>query len=161
VDIAGLRGDDVRRLVGWCPADAHLFDATVRDNLRVARPGATDDELVEALAGVGLGTWVGALPAGLGTRVGPGGRALSGGEAQRLRIARTLLADPAVVVFDEPTAKLDRDSATALLGDLERAAAGRTTIVITHRPEGLGPAVPVVALGDGRPASACATAAAP
>ncbi|MEZ5144328.1 MAG: thiol reductant ABC exporter subunit CydD [Acidimicrobiales bacterium] len=158
-DTATLAADDVRRLVGWCAQDAHLFDATLRDNLRVARPGATDEELRRVLAAVRLDAWVTGLPDGLDTRVGTRGSWLSGGQAQRLALAQVLLADPPVVILDEPTANLDPDMAETLMTDLVRATGGRTTLVITHRTEGIGPDHRVVRLEDGRLREQVGTAA--
>jgi len=136
VDIEALCGDDVRRLVGWCAQDAHLFATDLARNLRVAAPGATDEQLWDALAAVGLGPWARRLPDGLATMVGVRGTEVSGGEAQRLALARVLLADRPVVVLDEPTANLDPDTAREVMHDLLSAADGRTTLVITHRTEG-------------------------
>ncbi len=150
VDVRSLRGDDVRRLVGWCAQDTHLFDATIRDNLRVARPNGDDHELLAAMRAVGLESWVSGLPCGLDTRVGTGGARLSGGQAQRLALAQVLLADPPVVVLDEPTANLDPETAEELMVDLVEGTRGRTTIVITHRSEGVGPDARVVRLENGR-----------
>ncbi len=128
-----LAGDDVRRLVGWCAQDAHVFDSSVRANLLLADPTATADDLWHALDRARLAGFVRALPAGLDTLVGEHGRALSGGERQRLAIARVLLADAPIVVVDEPTEHLDDGTARALLDDLLDATTGRTTILITHR----------------------------
>jgi ATP-binding cassette subfamily C protein CydCD len=136
VDIEALRGDDVRRLVGWCAQDAHLFATDLARNLRIAAPEATDEQLWDALAAVGLGSWARQLPDGLATMVGVRGTEMSGGEAQRLALARVLLADRPVVVLDEPTANLDPDTAREVMHDLLTAADGRTTLVITHRTEG-------------------------
>ena len=136
VDIEALRGDDVRRLVGWCAQDAHLFATDLARNLRVAAPEATDEQLWDALTAVGLGPWARQLPDGLATMVGVRGSEVSGGEAQRLALARVLLADRPVVVLDEPTANLDPDTAREVMHDLLSAADGRTTLVITHRTEG-------------------------
>jgi ATP-binding cassette subfamily C protein CydCD len=135
-DIESLRGDDVRRLVGWCAQDAHLFATDLARNLRVAAPEASDEQLWDVLASVGLESWARQLPDGLATMVGIRGTEVSGGEAQRLALARVLLADRPVVVLDEPTANLDPDTARDLMRDLLTAADGRTTLVITHRTEG-------------------------
>jgi thiol reductant ABC exporter CydC subunit len=150
VDVTLLRGDDVRRLVGWCVQDAHFFDSTIADNLRVARPDATDGDLEAAVAAVHLDAWLRALPDGLRTRVGVAGTRLSGGEAQRLALARELLADRPIVVLDEPTANVDASAADALVGDLLDAAGDRTVLMITHRTTGLERADQVVELVAGR-----------
>ena len=109
-DIESLRGDDVRRLVGWSAQDAHLFATDLARNLPVAAPEAGDAQLWDVLAAVGLESWARQLPDGLATMVGVRGTEVSGGEAQRLALARVLLADRPVVVLDEPTANLDPDT---------------------------------------------------
>ncbi|HEX5825996.1 MAG TPA: thiol reductant ABC exporter subunit CydC [Candidatus Limnocylindrales bacterium] len=135
VDLRDLAGDDVRRAIGLCEQDPWVFDATLADNLRLARPGAPDDELRDALARAGLLAWVDGLPRGVETPVGEHGSRLSGGQRQRLGIARALLADVRVLILDEPTEHLDEEAARALVADLEGATAGRTVVVLTHRPE--------------------------
>ncbi|MEU2181132.1 thiol reductant ABC exporter subunit CydD [Streptomyces thermolilacinus] len=150
VDATALDGDDVRRFVGLCAQDAHLFDSTIRENLRLARTGADDDELRAALAEARLLEWVEALPDGLDTLVGEHGARLSGGQRQRLALARALLADFPVLVLDEPAEHLDLATADALTEDLLRATRGRTTVLITHRLRGLDAVDEVVVLADGR-----------
>ncbi|OKK02288.1 ABC transporter [Streptomyces sp. CB03234] len=150
VDAAGLDGDDVRRLVGLCAQDAHTFDSSIRENLRLARPGASDDELRAALDRARLLDWVDALPDGLDTLVGEHGAQLSGGQRQRLALARALLADFPVLVLDEPAEHLDLATADALTDDLLRATEGRTTVLITHRLHGLDAVDDVVVLDGGR-----------
>jgi thiol reductant ABC exporter CydC subunit len=132
--LSALRGDDVRRVIGWCAQDAHVFDSTIAANLRFARPDADDDALLDALDRVGLGSFVRSLPTGLETMVGEHGGQLSGGQRQRLALARVLLADRPIVVFDEPTEHLDDRAAAALLDELLVAAAGRSVLLVTHRP---------------------------
>ncbi|MDV9191946.1 thiol reductant ABC exporter subunit CydC, partial [Streptomyces sp. SR27] len=145
-----LDGDAVRRLVGLCAQDAHLFDSSVRENLRLARTGASDEELREALRRARLLDWVDALPAGLDTLVGEHGSQLSGGQRQRLALARALLADFPVLVLDEPAEHLDLATADALTDDLLRATEGRTTLLITHRLHGLEAVDEVLVLDGGR-----------
>ncbi len=128
-----LDGDAVRRFVGLCAQDAHVFDSSLRENLRLARPGATDAELRQALGRARLLGWVEALPGGLDTLVGEHGARLSGGQRQRLALARALLADFPVLVLDEPAEHLDLPTADALTADLLAATRGRTTVLITHR----------------------------
>ena len=135
VDIRSLAADDVRRVVGLCAQDAHLFNSTIAENVRLARPGASDDELRRALGRAHLLEWIDTLPDGLDTFVGEAGARLSGGQRQRLELARSILADRPILVFDEPTEHLDEATAAALTEDLLAAAAGRTAIFITHRPE--------------------------
>ncbi|MFJ5077140.1 thiol reductant ABC exporter subunit CydD [Streptomyces sp. NPDC088553] len=145
-----LDGDAVRRLVGLCAQDAHLFDSSVRENLRLARTGASDAELREALRRARLLDWVDALPEGLDTLVGEHGSRLSGGQRQRLALARALLADFPVLVLDEPAEHLDLATADALTDDLLRATEGRTTVLITHRLHGLDAVDEVLVLDEGR-----------
>ncbi|MEW9340293.1 thiol reductant ABC exporter subunit CydD [Streptomyces tanashiensis] len=145
-----LDGDAVRRLVGLCAQDAHLFDSSVRENLRLAKVGADDEELREALRRARLLDWVDGLPAGLDTLVGEHGSRLSGGQRQRLALARALLADFPVLVLDEPAEHLDLATADALTDDLLRATEGRTTVLITHRLHGLDAVDEVVVLAEGR-----------
>jgi thiol reductant ABC exporter CydC subunit len=134
-DIRRLAGDDVRRVICLCGQDPHVFDTSIAENVRMARPDATDDQVAAALGRAQLAPWINSLPDGLGTLVGEHGARLSGGQRQRLSLARALLADAPVVIFDEPTEHLDEATATALLGDLLAATAGRTVVMITHRPE--------------------------
>ncbi|WP_445515414.1 thiol reductant ABC exporter subunit CydD [Streptomyces sp. NEAU-174] len=147
---AALDGDAVRRLVGLCAQDAHVFDSSLRENLRLARPGASDDELRAALAAARLLDWVDGLPDGLDTMVGEQGARLSGGQRQRLALARALLADFPVLVLDEPAEHLDLPTADALTADLLSATRGRTTVLITHRLAGLDAVDEVIVLDGGR-----------
>ena len=117
--------------------DAHLFSTSIRDNVRLARPDATDQEIEDALRQARILDWVKTLPDGLDTLVGEEGRELSGGQRQRIALARALLADAPVLVLDEPTSHLDPATAEQLMEDVLDATAGRTMLLITHRPEGL------------------------
>ena len=135
VDLATAAGDEVRRAIGLCEQDPHVFDATVADNLRLARPGAPDEELLAACREAQLGGWVASLPNGLATAVGEHGARLSGGQRQRLALARALLADVRILVLDEPTEHLDEPTARAFVADLEAGARDRTVVVLTHRPD--------------------------
>ncbi|MEU9994675.1 thiol reductant ABC exporter subunit CydD [Streptomyces sp. NPDC050848] len=150
VEATELEGDEVRRLVGLCAQDAHIFDSSIRENLRLARTGASDDELRAALGRARLLGWVDGLPDGLDTLVGEHGSRLSGGQRQRLALARALLADFPVLVLDEPAEHLDLATADALTDDLLRATEGRTTVLITHRLHGLDAVDEVVVLDEGR-----------
>jgi ATP-binding cassette subfamily C protein CydCD len=127
-----LAGDDVRSAVGLLAQDAHLFDTTIEENLRLARHDATAEALTQALRAAGLATWVAQLPAGLATRVGSHGARLSGGQRQRLALARILLADHRFVILDEPTEHLDPLEADQVLTDTLAALAGRSVLLITH-----------------------------
>ena len=135
IDIRRLSGDDVRRVVCLCAQDPHIFDTSVVENVRLAKPGATDEEVRAALSAAQLIDWIASLPDGLSTLVGEHGARLSGGQRQRLSLARALLADAPVIVFDEPTEHLDEATASALVADLLAATVGRTVVMITHRPE--------------------------
>ncbi|MET7514418.1 thiol reductant ABC exporter subunit CydD [Streptomyces sp. NPDC005480] len=149
-DAYGLEGDAVRRLVGLCAQDAHLFDSSVRENLLLAKKDATDDGLREVLAAARLLEWADSLPDGLGTLVGEHGARLSGGQRQRLALARALLADFPVLVLDEPAEHLDLPTADAMTADLLSATEGRTTLLITHRMAGLDAVDEVIVLDAGR-----------
>ncbi|MFE6825260.1 thiol reductant ABC exporter subunit CydD [Streptomyces sp. NPDC057690] len=150
VDAQTLDGDDVRRLVGLCAQDAHLFDSSVRENLLLAKKGANEEELRDALARARLLEWADGLPDGLDTLVGEHGARLSGGQRQRLALARALLADFPVLVLDEPAEHLDLPTADALTQDLLAATEGRTTLLITHRLAGLEAVDEVIVLDEGR-----------
>jgi thiol reductant ABC exporter CydC subunit len=136
-DVRDLRQEDVRETFALAGQDAHVFDSTIRENLRLADQDATDDELLDVLRRARLREWVETLPEGLDTLVGEDGARLSGGQRQRLVVARALLANAPVLVLDEPTAQLDPDTAEALVTDVLAAADGRSVLLITHRPEGL------------------------
>ncbi|MEE1749075.1 thiol reductant ABC exporter subunit CydD [Streptomyces sp. JV184] len=150
VEAGALEGDTVRRFVGLCAQDAHVFDSSIRENLRLARTGATDEELRAALGRARLLDWADALPDGLDTLVGEHGARLSGGQRQRLALARAILADFPVLVLDEPAEHLDLATADALTADLLDATEGRTTVLITHRLHGLDAVDEVLVLEAGR-----------
>lgn len=148
-DARTLDGDDVRALVGLCAQDAHIFDSSVRENLRLARTGANEEQLRDALAAARLLEWADGLPDGLDTLVGEHGERISGGQRQRLALARALLADFPVLVLDEPAEHLDLATADALTADLLAATEGRTTVLITHRLAGLEAVDEVLVLDRG------------
>ncbi|MFD9368624.1 thiol reductant ABC exporter subunit CydD [Streptomyces sp. NPDC060020] len=148
-DARTLDGDDVRALVGLCAQDAHIFDSSVRENLRLARTGASEEQLRDALAAARLLEWADGLPDGLDTLVGEHGERISGGQRQRLALARALLADFPVLVLDEPAEHLDLATADALTADLLAATEGRTTVLITHRLAGLAAVDEVIVLDHG------------
>ncbi|MFE0463035.1 thiol reductant ABC exporter subunit CydD, partial [Kitasatospora sp. NPDC058965] len=150
VDSRALDGDAVRALIGLCAQDAHVFDSSLRENLRLARPAAGDDELRAALAAARLLDWVATLPEGLDTMVGEHGARLSGGQRQRLALARALLADFPLLILDEPAEHLDLATADALTADLLAATADRATLLITHRLAGLREVDEILVLEAGR-----------
>jgi ATP-binding cassette subfamily B protein len=123
----------LRQAVGVVTQDSHLFHDTIRANLLYARPDATEAELVEACESAQIGGLIAALPEGLDTVVGDRGHRLSGGEKQRIALARLLLKGPRVVVLDEATAHLDSESEAAVSRALDHALEGRTSVVIAHR----------------------------
>jgi len=132
-DVRHLAQDELRHHIGVVAQDPHLFHATVGDNLRYARPDATDEQIRDALRAAQVLDVVDALPSGLDTMVGERGYRLSGGEKQRLAIARMLLKDPALVVLDEATSSLDTENEAAVQAALATALEGRTALVIAHR----------------------------
>jgi ATP-binding cassette, subfamily C, bacterial CydC len=136
-DLREYRQEDVRRAIAVAGQDSHLFSTTIRENVRLARPDASDDEIEDALRRARILDWVRDLPEGWDTLVGEEGRELSGGQRQRLVVARALLANAPVLVLDEPTAHLDAPTAERLIDDVVDAAADRAVLLITHRPEGL------------------------
>jgi ATP-binding cassette, subfamily C, bacterial CydC len=137
-DVREYRQEDVRGAVALAGQSAHLFSGSIRENLELGRPGATDEEIGHALRAARLESWVASLPDGVDTRVGELGAQLSGGQRQRLVLARALLKDSPVLVLDEPTAHLDPPTATRLIEDVFAVAGERAVLLITHRPEGLG-----------------------
>lgn len=149
-DMRTLDSDEVRSVIGVCEQDAHVFDSTLEANLRLAKPSATAAELRSALARARLLTWVDSLPLGLATQVGEHGARLSGGQRQRLALARVLLRDFPVVILDEPAEHLDEATVEELTRDLLSAVAGRTVILITHRPVAPGSVDQVLRLNEGR-----------
>ena len=146
-DVRDYRQEDVRATFALAGQEAHVFDSTIRANLLLARPDATEADLHVALGRAHLGDWVESLPEGLDTLVGEDGSRLSGGQRQRLTIARALLADSPVLVLDEPTAHLDPETAEAVVADAFDAAGERSVLLITHRSEGLDLVDEVVTLG--------------
>ena len=136
-DIATLATRDLRARIGWLSQATHLFDDTIRANLRLARPDADDAALWAALDAARIGEVVRALPDGLDTWVGEGGARFSGGQGRRLALARTLLSDVAVLILDEPCAGLDGETERAFLATLNEVAEGRTVVLIMHRLTGV------------------------
>jgi ATP-binding cassette, subfamily B, bacterial len=150
VDVRDATLDSLRDAIGVVTQDAHLFHDTIAENLRYARPGATDDEMWEALRGAQVADLIRSLPEGLDTVVGERGYRFSGGEKQRIAIARLLLKHPSIVILDEATAHLDSESEAAVQRALATALRGRTALVIAHRLSTVRDADQILVLDDGR-----------
>jgi ATP-binding cassette, subfamily B, bacterial len=149
-DVRDLTLDSLRDSVGFVMQDPHLFHDTIRENLRYARPDASDDELVAACKAARINELIMSLPDGYDTIVGERGYRMSGGEKQRLAIARMLLKDPAIVILDEATSHLDSESELAIQRALADALRGRTALVIAHRLSTIVAADRILVIDDGR-----------
>lgn len=150
VDVRDVTLQSLEDAVGYVTQDAHMFHDTIRENLRYARPAATDEEIWAALGSAQIAPLVRAMPDGLDTVVGDRGYRLSGGERQRLAIARLLLKAPRIVVLDEATAHLDSESEYAVQRALDTALEGRTSLVIAHRLSTVRSADQILVVEDGR-----------
>ena len=159
VDLAECAATSWRAQIAWVPQQPTLFRGSVADNIRLGLPAATDRAVQAAAAGAGADVFVRALPEGYDTVVGEGGRPLSAGEVQRIALARAFLRDAALVILDEPTANLDPASAELVSDAIERLRAGRTVLLIVHRPELAARADRVVRLHEGRVVETVAAAA--
>ncbi|WP_345402103.1 ABC transporter ATP-binding protein [Nonomuraea salmonea] len=148
VDLRELAGDDVRELMTGLTQDPYIFRASLRDNLRLAGPGADDERLRRAVRDARLDGWV--ERTGWDTELGEDGRTVSGGQLQRLALARALLYDPPVLLLDEPAEALDEETADRLMDDLLDVTRDRTTLLVTHRLKGLESVDEVIVLEDGR-----------
>ncbi len=160
VGLGGCRLDEWRRMIAWVPQHPTLFRGTVADNIRLGDPLASDRAVLEAATLAGADRFVGALPSGFATLVGDGGRSLSPGERRRIGLARAFLRDAPLVILDEPTADLDPRSVAVVGRAVRRLQAGRTMLLIAHRPELVQSSDRVVRLSDGAAASGEATRAA-
>ncbi|WP_328479011.1 ABC transporter ATP-binding protein/permease [Actinoplanes sp. NBC_00393] len=150
VDVRDATLDSLRDTVGVVTQDSHLFHESIAENLRYARPGATEEQMWDALAKARIAGLVRALPDGLDTVVGERGYRFSGGEKQRIAIARLLLKQPSIVVLDEATAHLDSESEAAVQRALAEALRGRTALVIAHRLSTIRDADLILVLDEGR-----------
>jgi ATP-binding cassette subfamily C protein LapB len=149
-DIDQFARDDLARWIGFVPQDCVLLGGTIRENIALGRPDATDEEIVHAATLAQAHAAIAALPKGYGTAVGEGGAQLSGGMRQRISIARALLGDPPVIVMDEPTSSLDRQAEEGLKDALATLAAKHTIILVTHSPVLLQACQRLVVLEAGR-----------
>jgi ATP-binding cassette subfamily C protein/ATP-binding cassette subfamily C protein CydC len=149
-DAARLAPRDVRARLAGATQDAYVFHASLRDNLALARPEATEQELLDAARRASLSGWIESLPGGLDTVVGHDGASMSGGQRQRLVLVRALLADPDVLLLDEPVEGLDPPTAAAVLTETLDATNGRTVVLVTHDLGGLDAVDEVVSLDAGR-----------
>jgi ABC-type transport system involved in cytochrome bd biosynthesis fused ATPase/permease subunit len=149
-DLGRVPEAELRRTVSGALQDAHVFHTSVRNNLLPARPGATDEQLHDALRRAGLLDWVLSLPERLETVVGSDGDRLSGGQRRRLVLARALLAAPPVLLLDEPTEGLDPATADAVLADVLAAGRGSSLVLVTHRTAGLEAMDEVLVMDGGR-----------
>ncbi|MFI6181493.1 thiol reductant ABC exporter subunit CydC [Nonomuraea sp. NPDC051191] len=147
-DLRDLSGDDVRTLMTGLTQDPYIFRTTLRDNLRLAGPDADDERLTAAVREARLGPWV--ERTGWDAELGEDGRTVSGGQLQRLALARALLYDPPVLLLDEPAEALDEETADRLMADLLDVIRDRTTVLVTHRLKGLESVDEVVVLDEGR-----------
>ncbi len=149
VDVRDLTQQSLRAAIGVVTQDAHVFHDTIGANLRYARPDATDTEVAAAVSAARIDGLIASLPAGLDTLVGERGHRLSGGEKQRLAIARMLLKDPAIVILDEATSSLDSENEQLVQQALAQALAGRTSLVIAHRLSTIQAADNILVLDEG------------
>ena len=149
-DLRQYRLDDLRGRIALVAQDTYLFNDTLRANIRLARPAASDAEVAAAVECAALGEFVESLPDGLDTVVGERGAQLSGGQRQRVAIARAFLKDAPVLILDEATSHLDAVSEHAVRSALDRLAQGRTTVVIAHRLSTVRDADQILVFDDGR-----------
>ena len=149
-DLREVTQTSLRNALGLVPQDVVLFNDTIRYNIAYGRPDATQIELEQAAARAQLLNFIESLPQGWDTRVGERGLKLSGGEKQRVGIARVVLKDPAILILDEATSSLDSATEADVQGALEAAARGRTTLVVAHRLSTIANADQIVVLDEGR-----------
>jgi ABC-type multidrug transport system fused ATPase/permease subunit len=155
IELDGVRADQVpadwvRAHLALVPQDPYLFYGTIADNLRVARPDATDAELVEACKAANIYDHIVSLPQGFDTVVGERGTSLSGGQVQRLAIARALLKDAPIVILDEPTSQIDLETEKVIHEALDKLMHNKTVLLIAHRLSTVEKADRIVVMGEGR-----------
>ncbi|MDD2858494.1 MAG: ABC transporter ATP-binding protein, partial [Candidatus Nanopelagicales bacterium] len=150
VDVRQLRQEELHGSLGVVTQDAHLFHDTIGENLRYSKPDATDEQIYEALESAQIADLIRSLPNGLDTVVGDRGHRLSGGEKQRLALARVLLKSPRLLILDEATAHLDSESEAAVQRALDGALVGRTSVVIAHRLSTIRSADQILVIADGQ-----------
>ncbi len=149
-DLRKVRFSSLRRRVVMVPQDGYLFDASVADNIRFGRPGASDEAIRRAIAELDLTDWLGGLPRGLATPVGQRGESLSAGERQLVALARAYLADPDLLVLDEATSAVDPATEVRINRALEGLTRGRTAVCIAHRLSAAEAADDVIVFAGGR-----------
>jgi len=149
-DLRDITQDSLRAAIGIVPQDTVLFNDTIEYNIAYGRPGASRDDIVAAARAASIHDFIESLPDGYGSMVGERGLKLSGGEKQRVAIARTLLKDPAILIFDEATSALDSRSEQAIQAQLKEIAKNRTTLVIAHRLSTIADAQQIIVLDHGR-----------
>ncbi len=142
--------ETLRAAIGMVPQDTVLFNDTILYNIRYGRPGASDDEVAEAARQARIGSFIETLPQGFKTQVGERGLKLSGGEKQRVAIARTILKAPPILILDEATSALDTNTEREIQAELDRVSQGRTTLVIAHRLSTVVNADEILVLEKGR-----------
>jgi ATP-binding cassette subfamily B protein len=150
VDIRKIRLEDLRRHIGMVHQDIFLFDGTIAENIGYGKPGATLDEIVNAAIAAEAHEFIAAKPDGYDTKVGERGGQLSGGEKQRIAIARAILHDPTILILDEATSSLDSATEKKIQAAIARLVKGRTTFAIAHRLSTLRNADRLIVLDDGK-----------
>ena len=140
-------------MIAWVAQDTHLFNTTMRANIALARPGASQAEVTAAARAAQLGDWIDSLPDGLDTTIGEQGAQLSGGQRQRLALARALLARTPILILDEPTSGLDEATAERLLSDVVSTTAGKSLLYVTHRLDQLAVFDEIYVIEDGQVAA--------
>jgi ATP-binding cassette subfamily B protein len=149
-DVRHVTQESLRAAIGIVPQDTVLFNDTIEYNIAYGKPGASHADVVAAARAASIHDFIESLPAGYATMVGERGLKLSGGEKQRVAIARTLLKDPAILIFDEATSALDSKAEQAIQGQLKEIAKNRTTLVIAHRLSTVADAQQILVLDHGR-----------